>query len=75
MYCAHMLNHAQHKHKASKKHGGVKVNKRFRVEAYLETSDEVQLIDDARKILHQSRSVFVGRAAVEKADAVIGGAK
>jgi hypothetical protein len=77
MYCAHMLNHAQRRHKTGKRRVGVAVNKTFKVEAYLESRELIALIDKARAIrkeatgLRQSRSAFIGLAAVNEARRVL----
>jgi uncharacterized protein (DUF1778 family) len=71
MYCLSMINHAQRKNNARKKRVGVAVNKRFKVEAYLESREQVALIDKAANVRKQSRSAFLGLAGVNEARRVL----
>lgn len=71
MYSPCMINHAQHKNNTGKRRGGVRVNKRFKVEAYLESQSQVELLDKAAAMRHQSRSTFLGVSGVAEAERVV----
>jgi hypothetical protein len=70
-----MLNHAQRKNKPRTKRGGVAVAKRFKVEAYLESREQVAMLDKAAEIRKQSRSAFLSLAGINEAIRVIEAAK
>jgi hypothetical protein len=62
-----MVKHAQRKHKASKRRAGVRVNNRFKVEAYFETEKQVFSIDRCvQKLGLRSRSEFVTTATLKE---------
>jgi uncharacterized protein (DUF1778 family) len=71
MYCFAMLNHAQRRNNARKKRVGVAVNKRFKVEAYMESREQVAMLDKAAEIRKQSRSAFLSLAGINEAKRVL----
>jgi hypothetical protein len=71
-----MVKHAQRRNKTgTQKQVGVAVGRRFRVDVYFESREDVEMVEQASTLRHMTRSSFGSYAMLKEARKVIGDAR